>query len=53
MAELRLTEWAHMLGFRSHFSAKSSRYSPFSAHSGKRASPTTGTNTTSPPGACR
>ncbi|GLZ08863.1 replication initiation protein [Actinomadura sp. NBRC 104412] len=27
MAELRLTEWAHMLGFRGHFSTKSRRYS--------------------------
>ncbi|MGI5165594.1 replication initiator [Spirillospora sp. CA-253888] len=27
MADLRLTEWAHMLGFRGHFSTKSRRYS--------------------------
>jgi hypothetical protein len=27
LAELRLTEWAHMLGFRGHFSTKSRRYS--------------------------
>ncbi|MEW2356407.1 replication initiator [Spirillospora sp. NPDC029432] len=27
MAELRLTDWAHMLGFRGHFSTKSRRYS--------------------------
>ncbi|MEU6036933.1 replication initiator [Actinomadura sp. NPDC047616] len=27
MAELRLAEWAHMLGFRGHFSTKSRRYS--------------------------
>ncbi|GAA3440784.1 replication initiator [Planomonospora venezuelensis] len=27
LAELRLTQWAHMLGFRGHFSTKSRRYS--------------------------
>jgi hypothetical protein len=27
LADLRLTEWAHMLGFRGHFSTKSRRYS--------------------------
>ncbi|GAA2614384.1 replication initiator [Actinomadura fulvescens] len=27
LAELRLTAWAHMLGFRGHFSTKSRRYS--------------------------
>ncbi|MFI7694203.1 replication initiator [Nonomuraea sp. NPDC049655] len=27
LAELRLTHWAHMLGFRGHFSTKSRRYS--------------------------
>nr|WP_067909183.1 replication initiator [Actinomadura rubrobrunea] len=27
MADLRLAEWAHMLGFRGHFSTKSRRYS--------------------------
>ncbi|MFD0856515.1 replication initiator, partial [Actinomadura adrarensis] len=27
LAELRLTDWAHMLGFRGHFSTKSRRYS--------------------------
>jgi hypothetical protein len=27
LAELRLAEWAHMLGFRGHFSTKSRRYS--------------------------
>ncbi|MGH3344800.1 MAG: replication initiator [Carbonactinosporaceae bacterium] len=27
LARLRLTEWAHMLGFRGHFSTKSRRYS--------------------------
>ncbi|GAA4510748.1 replication initiator protein RepSA [Actinoallomurus oryzae] len=27
MANLRLTDWAHMLGFRGHFSTKSRRYS--------------------------
>jgi hypothetical protein len=27
MADLRLVEWAHMLGFRGHFSTKSRRYS--------------------------
>jgi hypothetical protein len=27
MADLRLAEWAHMLGFRRHFSTKSRRYS--------------------------
>ncbi|WP_372442548.1 replication initiator [Actinomadura nitritigenes] len=26
-ADLRLVQWAHMLGFRSHFSTKSRRYS--------------------------
>ncbi|MEU8248246.1 replication initiator [Nonomuraea sp. NPDC048916] len=28
MAELRLTEWAHMLGFRGHFSTRSRHYGP-------------------------
>ncbi|MBB6345214.1 hypothetical protein FHU36_001723 [Nonomuraea muscovyensis] len=27
LADLRLTQWAHMLGFRGHFSTKSRRYS--------------------------
>jgi hypothetical protein len=27
LADLRLAEWAHMLGFRGHFSTKSRRYS--------------------------
>ncbi|MEV4104157.1 replication initiator [Nonomuraea sp. NPDC049649] len=27
LAELRLTDWAHMLGFRGHFSTRSRRYS--------------------------
>src|SRR5207237_5418692 len=27
LAEFRLAEWAHMLGFRGHFSTKSRRYS--------------------------
>ncbi|GAA3952638.1 hypothetical protein GCM10023085_38930 [Actinomadura viridis] len=27
LAELRLADWAHMLGFRGHFSTKSRRYS--------------------------
>jgi hypothetical protein len=27
LADLRLTNWAHMLGFRGHFSTKSRRYS--------------------------
>jgi hypothetical protein len=27
VSELRLAEWAHMLGFRGHFSTKSRRYS--------------------------
>lgn len=27
LADLRLTQWAHMLGFRGHFSTRSRRYS--------------------------
>jgi hypothetical protein len=27
LADLRLVEWAHMLGFRGHFSTRSRRYS--------------------------
>ena len=49
LKELRLAAWAHMLGFRGHFSTKSRAYSVTSAHSAPTAPPTSA-STPSPPG---